>query len=139
MVFEEGLDISSLPDNLREDFEKLDRLEGQFRVTNILMEAVDLEELSPRKDPLCGFCDVKKQAEDMNEMVEQFKTMKTLSKVTLSEIVAVVFFYRSLLKVERGSEMYKEGIRWTEFLEPLSTHKAHLVPDNILHNHPWIG
>ena len=43
-----------------------------------------------------------------------------------------MFFYRSLLKVERGSEMYKEGIRWTEFLEPLSIHKAHLVPDNIL-------
>ena len=33
--------------------------------------------------------------------------------------------------------MYKAGVRWTEFLEPLSTHKAHLVPDNILLNHPY--
>ena len=87
MVFEEGLDISSLPEALKEDFKKLDQLEGQYRVTSILMEAVDLEELSPRKASLCSFCDVKKQAEEMNEMVEQFKMVKTLSKVILSAIL----------------------------------------------------
>ena len=87
MVFEEGLDISSLPEALKEDFKKLDQLEGQYRVTSILMEAVDLKELSPRKAPPCSFCDVKKQADEMNEMVEQFKMVKTLSKVILSAIL----------------------------------------------------
>ena len=87
MVFEEGLDISSLPEALKEDFKKLDQLEGQYRVTSILMEAVDLEELNPRKAPPCSFCDVKKQADEMNEMVEQFKMVKTLSKVILSAIL----------------------------------------------------
>ena len=87
VVFEEGLDISSLPEALRKDFEELDRLEGQYRVTSDLMEAVDLEKLSPRTGPPCGFCDVKKQEEDMNEMVEREKTIKTLSKVTLREDV----------------------------------------------------
>ena len=87
MVFEEGLDISSLPEALKEDFEKLDQLEGQYRVTSILMEAVDLEEFNPRKAPPCSFCDVKKQADEMNEMVEQFKMVKTLSKVILSAIL----------------------------------------------------
>ena len=87
MVFEEGLDISSLPETLKKDFEKLDQLEGKFRLTRVLMEAVDLEELSPRKAPPCSFCDVKKQADEMNEMVEQFKMVKTLSKVILSAIL----------------------------------------------------
>ena len=87
MVFEEGLDISSLPETLKKDFERLDQLEGKFRLTRVLMETVDLEELSPRKAPPCSFCDVKKQADEMNEMVEQFKMVKTLSKVILSAIL----------------------------------------------------
>ena len=77
MVFEEGLDISGLPETLKKDFEKLNQLEGKFRLTRVLMEAVDLEELSPRKAPPCSFCDVKKQAEKLNELVERFKLMKT--------------------------------------------------------------
>ena len=87
MVFEEGLDISSLPETLKKDFERLDQLEGKFRLTRVLMETVDLEELSPRKAPPCSFCDVKKQADEMNEVVEQFKMVKTLSKVILSAIL----------------------------------------------------
>ena len=87
MVLEEGLDISNLPETLKKDFEKLNQLEGKFRLTRVLMEAVDLGELSPRKAPPCSFCDVKKQADEMNEMVEQFQMVKTLSKVILSAIL----------------------------------------------------
>ena len=76
MVLEEGLDISSLPATLKEDFEKLDRLEGQFRVTNILTEIVNLEDLSPP----CAR-EVKEVAESLKKsFVEQ---MITLSKVIL--------------------------------------------------------
>ena len=35
MVFEEGLDKSGLPETLKEDFEKLDQLEGQYRLTSV--------------------------------------------------------------------------------------------------------
>ena len=56
MVIEEGLDISGLPETLKKDFDHLDRLEGEYRVTSILMEVIDSEDLSPRKGPPCGFC-----------------------------------------------------------------------------------
>ena len=87
MVFEEGLDISCLPETLKKDFERLYQLEGKFRLTRVLMETVDLEELSPRKAPPCGFCNVKKQAEELNELLfsnDRIKPMKTLTKVILS-------------------------------------------------------
>ena len=67
--------MSGLPEALREDFEKLDQLEGQYRVTTIRMEVVD------GKGPLCPFCFVKEEAEEMKKMVEQYKPMTTLSKV----------------------------------------------------------
>ena len=133
MVLEEGLDIGSLPETLKEDFKQLEQLEGQFRLTRVLVEPVDFES-SPRKGPICDFCNVKVQAEEMKEMVEEFKPTKTLSKVILSDIVAVT----SLLKVEMGSAMYKTGIRWTEILvyqgvlDPYDIDKSHLVPENIL-------
>ena len=116
MVFEEGLDISGLPEVLKEDLKQLDQLEGQFRLTSrVLLEPVDLDQSSPRKGPTCGFCDVKvlKAEEEMgiHFLAKKFKLMKTLSKVILSDIVG--FFYQSLLKVEVGSAMYKKGIRWT--------------------------
>ena len=87
VVLEEGLDISNLPETLKKDFEKVNQLEGQFRLTRVLMEAVDLGELSPRKAPPCSFCNVKKQAEEMNETLfsyERIKPTKTLTKVILS-------------------------------------------------------
>ena len=82
MVFEEGLDISSLPETLKEDFSQLDRLEGEYRVTSMLVEAVDLDDLSPRKGPSCSFCNVKAVAEKMEETVRQ-ELMITVSKVIL--------------------------------------------------------
>ena len=128
MVLEEGLDISSLPETLKEDFKQLEQLEGEYRETRVLMQPVDLDESSPRKGSICGFCDIKVMAEKMNEMVEQWKPKKTLSKVIPSDIVAVTL----LLKVEVGSAMYKKGVRWTVFVEPFDYYEAKMVPDNIL-------
>ena len=80
VVLEEGLDISSLPDTLKKDFDQLDRLEGEYRVTSILVEAVDLEDSSPRKGPACSFCNVKAVAEKMEKTVGH-ELMTTVSKV----------------------------------------------------------
>ena len=131
MVFEEGLDKSGLPETLKEDFEKLDQLEGQYKVTSIRLEVVDM------KGPLCSFCYVKDEAEEMKKMVEQYKPMTTLSKVILSDVVA--FFYQLLLKVEVGSAMYKEGIRWTECMEPFGIDITYhyMVLDIYLHDHTY--
>ena len=84
VVFEEGLDISSLPEALRKDFEELDRLEGQYRVTNFL---TDLEDLSPGKGPPCGFCTHKEEADRKwkKKLVEKYKPKITMSKVILSD------------------------------------------------------
>ena len=113
MVFEEGLDISSLPEALKEDFKKLDQLEGQYRLTSVLMEAADLLELSPRKGPQCSFCGVKKQAERMNELVEKFRLMKTLSKVSLS----CDLFLSIVLEGEGGVGDVQEGDQVDQVLE----------------------
>ena len=79
MVLEEGLDISSLPATLKEDFEKLDRLEGQFRGTNILTKVVNLEDLRPP----CAK-EVKAKSESVKKsFVEHCRPMITLSKVIL--------------------------------------------------------
>ena len=88
MVLEERLDMSRLPETLKEDFDQLDQLEGQYRVTSILMEVIDLEDLSPRKGPPCSFCNVKEEAEKMKMIVEHYKPMTTLSKVICLDTVA---------------------------------------------------
>ena len=80
MVFEEGLDKSGLPETLKEDFNQLDQLEGQYRVTTILKEVVD------RKGPPCPFCDVQEELR-LKQYVEQHRPIITLSKVILSGIV----------------------------------------------------
>ena len=83
VVFEEGLDMGGLPETLKEDFEKVDRLEGQYRVTSFLFEDVNLEEESPRKGPPCGWCSVREVVESMKKtFLEQFNPMIRLSKVT---------------------------------------------------------
>ena len=83
MVFEEGLDISSLPETLKKDFNQLDRLEGEYRVTSMLVDVTDLEDLSPRKGPPCGWCSVREVVESMKKrFMEQYNPMIRLSKVT---------------------------------------------------------
>ena len=81
MVLEEGLDISSLPDTLKEDFDQLDRLEGQYRVTSCITEDVDLEDLSQP----CGFCNAKGETERIMKIMEDYKPMITVSKVIPSD------------------------------------------------------
>ena len=76
MVFEEGLDISGLPETLKEDFKPLDRLEGQYRVTTIIMEVVREE----KEGPLCP-CSTPSREEVWQTIVEQEKPMIRLSKV----------------------------------------------------------
>ena len=84
MVFQEGLDMGGLPETLKEDLKKVDRLEGQYRVTSILMHDVDSKNLNPRKGPPCGFCNVKEVVEDMKKtFVEEYNPMIRLSKVTV--------------------------------------------------------
>ena len=84
MVIEEGLDISSLPETLKEDLEQLDRLEGQYRVTSYHIEVFELEDLSPREGPPCSFCNAKERAKYGMKIMEDYKPMATLSKVILS-------------------------------------------------------
>ena len=86
MVLEEGLDISSLPKTLKEDFNQLDRLEGEYRVTSMLVDVVDLVELSSRKGPPCSFCNVKALAEMMKRAVWH-DPMITVSKVILCDFI----------------------------------------------------
>ena len=83
MVFEEGLDVSSLPETLKEDFIQLDRLEGEYRVTGMLVDVADLEDLSPRKGPPCGFCNDKEVANMVRKFVWH-ELMTTVSKVIQS-------------------------------------------------------
>ena len=83
MVFEEGLDISSLPETLKEDFSQLDRLEGEYRVTSMLVDVADLEDLSPRKGPPCGFCN-DKEVENMVKKFVWHELVTTVSKVIQS-------------------------------------------------------
>ena len=85
VVFEEGLDMGGLPETLKEDFEKVDRLEGQYRVTSFLFEDVNLEDESPRKGPPCVRCSVKGAVESIKKtFVEKYNPMIRLSKVTVS-------------------------------------------------------
>ena len=85
VVIEERLDISSLPETLKEDFEQLDRLEGQYRMTSYHTEVFDLEDLGPRKGPPCSFCNAKERTEEgMKTMVDN-KPLTTFYKVILSK------------------------------------------------------
>ena len=84
MVLEEGLDTSTLPDTLREDFEQLDRFEGQYRVTSFLIKVVNLEPgLSPRKGPPCVWCNVKEVESMRKTILEEYNPIIRLSKVTV--------------------------------------------------------
>ena len=126
MVLEEGLDTSGLPETLKEDFNELDRLEGQYRVTSCLMEVGDLEDLSPGKEPPCGFCNVNHMSKYWTELVEDHKAIITFSKV------------------EVGSALYKKGVRWTEIMESESMGKydgEHMVLGHTnFHQHTqWIN
>ena len=86
MVLEEGLDMSSLPETLKEDLDQLDKLEGKYRVTAHLTEDLeDLEDLSPGNEPPCGSCNAKNLMKHWKEVVEQYKPMITWSKVFLSD------------------------------------------------------
>ena len=85
-MLEEGLDTSTLPETLREDFEQLRRFEGTYRVTSGLIEFVGVEVSSPRKGFPCGFCNAKAVEEKMMNIVELYKPMTTLSKVILVSI-----------------------------------------------------
>ena len=85
VVLEEGLDISSLPGTLKEDFNQLIQLEGQYRVTGFITEDVDLEDLSPGRALPCGFCNSKAETERISKIMEDEKAMYTLSKVIPSD------------------------------------------------------
>ena len=73
--------MSELPETLKEDFDQMERLEGQYRVTNFLIEVADLGDLSPRIGRPCGLCNVKEKAERMKKIVKDCKTMTNISKV----------------------------------------------------------
>ena len=73
--------MTSLPDTLKEDFDQLDRLQGQFRVTSILIEVVNVVDMSSGEGPPCGFCNVQHVASAMTQRIEDYKPMTTLSKV----------------------------------------------------------
>ena len=81
VVLEEGLDTSGLPETLKEDFYELDKLEGRYKVTSFLTEDVNVEDLSLREGPPCFFCNAKRYNDGWAELVENNKTMITLSKV----------------------------------------------------------
>ena len=85
MVIEEGLDISCLPETLKEDFKQLDRLDGQFRMTSYLIEVFNLEDSSPRKSPPCSFCNAKERAENGMKIMKDYKPLTTFYKVILGE------------------------------------------------------
>ena len=89
VVLEEGLDISSLPKTLKEDFYQLDRLEGRYRVTGFLVEDVDSENLSPRNSPPCSFCAAKKVVETRMKIMDNYKLIANFSKVILISIYVV--------------------------------------------------
>ena len=85
MVLEEGLDISILPETLKEDFDQVDRLEGQYKVTACLVELGDLEILSSRNGPPCSssFCNIKDKAKYSKTILGNLKPIITFSKVIL--------------------------------------------------------
>ena len=119
LVLEEGLNINSLPETLKEDFNQLDRLEGEYKVTGFLTE--DLEDLSPGEgSPPCGFCNSKDVARYLTELVDYYKPTITLFKVILSDWSQLMGSrIDDVYKVNVGSALYKKGIRWTEYMESI--------------------
>ena len=81
MVLEEGLDTSTLPDTLKEDFDQLNRFEGEYMVTSIKAEVVGFEVLSGKTGQPCEWCNAKEKEEEKRLMVLLFQPMTTLSKV----------------------------------------------------------
>ena len=60
----------------------MNRLEGQYRVTSVLIKVVNSGELSPRKGPPCIWCSVKAVVESMKKtFVEHYNPMMKMSKV----------------------------------------------------------
>ena len=83
MVLEEGLDTSTLPDTLKEEFDQLNRFEGEYMVTSIKAEIVGFEILSGKTGQPCEWCNAKEKEEEKKFMVKLLRPMTTLSKVIL--------------------------------------------------------
>ena len=90
MVLEEGLDTSTLPDTLKEDFDQLDRFEGDYMVTSVKVEVVGFEILSGKTGQPCEWCNAKEKEEEKKFMVKLLRPMTTLSKVILSDIAVAL-------------------------------------------------
>ena len=74
-MLEKGLNMSSLPETLKEDFDQLVRLEGHYWVTSFFTEELeDLEDLRP-----CDKCDVEKQVKHGAKTIKKIKPMITFS------------------------------------------------------------
>ena len=78
-----GFDMSGLPETLKEDFEKLDRLEGRYRVTSFHIEVVNLDDLSPRKRAPCNFCI---NEEEFIPRTEEFMPIDNVA-ISLSKVI----------------------------------------------------
>ena len=83
MVLAGGFDMSGLPETLKEDFEKLDRLEGRYRVTSFHIEVVNLDDLSPRKRAPCNFCI---NEEEFIPRTEEFMPIDNVA-ISLSKVI----------------------------------------------------
>ena len=97
MAVQEKLDLTVLPENLRDELDLIDHLEGRYRITSYLQDAVaDINNLAPRKSPLCH-----QNRHDLAEKLEREKPVMVVKKVN------------------PGSKMYKMGIRWTSSIDIL--------------------
>ena len=119
--------MTSLPDTLKEDFDQLDRLQGQFRVTSILIEVVNVVDMSSGEGPPCGFCNVKEETEKFRTLLEQLKPMTTLSKVILSGL-----FQFRILRQEQANLILlapQSGVHSTgAFNDQIPSHPSSVQP-----------
>ena len=105
MAVQEKLDLTVLPENLRDELDLIDQLEGRYRITSYLQDAVaDMNNLAPRKSPPCH-----QTRHDLAEKLEREKPVMVVKKVN------------------PGSKMYKMGIRWTSCIAIRDIHKAELT------------
>ena len=126
MVLEEGLDISRLPKTLKDDFDQLDKLEGQYMVTSIHMEVIDLEDSKPSNGPRCGFCNVKEEAEKMKMIVEHYKPMTKFSKVEVGFIVMMITIKIIMMIILRwGRRFTRRGSDGLKAWRPLAGQMSH--------------
>ena len=126
MVLEEGLDISRLPKTLKDDFDQLDKLEGQYQVTSIHMEVIDLEDSKPSNGPRCGFCNVKEEAEKMKMIVEHYKPMTKFSKVEVGFIVMMITIMMMMMIILRwGRRCTRRGSDGLSAWRPLAEQMSH--------------